>query len=42
MKEKRRDVTAFEEARIEWAKEKVSNRGMVGASGDHRSEAWLG
>lgn len=42
MKDKRRDKNPFDEARNEWSKAQVSNRGMVGAEGDHRCEAWLG
>lgn len=41
-KEKRRDANSFDQARSEWSKAQVSNRGMVGDTGDHRAEAWLG
>lgn len=41
-KEIRRDITTFEEARSTWAKTRVSHRRKVGASGDHKTEMWLG
>eukprot|EP00210_Caulerpa_lentillifera_P006693 g6396.t1 len=41
-KEKRRDWSIFEETSKEWSRAQVSNRGMVGGQGDHKSEAWLG
>ena len=41
-KEAKRDTTAFEAARAEWSKATLSAKGSVGASGDHRSEMWLG
>ena len=36
------DETAFEAARAQWGRATISARGMVGAGGDHKSEAWLG
>ena len=41
-KEAKRDTTAFEAARAEWSKATLSAKGSVGATGDHRSEMWLG
>ena len=41
-KEARRDTTTFEAARAEWSKATLSIKGSVGATGDHRSEVWLG
>ncbi len=41
-KEINRDTTSFERARSEWSRAHVSARGKVGASGDAKTQNWLG
>ncbi len=41
-KEINRDTTSFERARAEWSRATVSTRGKIGASGDAKSNNWLG
>ncbi|GIL90963.1 hypothetical protein Vretimale_17088 [Volvox reticuliferus] len=41
-KEINRDTTSFERARSEWSRATLSARGKVGASGDAKSQNWLG
>ncbi|GIL57646.1 hypothetical protein Vafri_12844 [Volvox africanus] len=41
-KEINRDTTSFERARSDWSRATLSARGKVGASGDAKSQNWLG
>ena len=41
-RERKRDSNAFESARADYSKIHISAKAAVGASGDHRTEQWLG